>query len=332
MAQLTARYADYVITIGDGGKVSIEKAGTACASAMGAIREIASATGFALDPKWNTQSSGKKLVAFLNSGETPAPKVVEKAPAPAPAPSAPAAESKPEPLPAKAKEPVTAKKPATPADEDTITLTPEEMNRILKRLDNLEDRINKLSASKSCVSATGASSDGKISVVRSYRVPSVNIFKYDETGKESRNSIFSLSSKEVHLTSDGRFIFQEYNRIGRTSDTNSTTPGSLREIAAGLGLTVDKDAKKLTVAMEIINHFGQFVNGMYIAANGDACTYCDFGFEEYVGALTNKDLLANQFTNEPMKVNPQWSKEELLLEIIRYIGSLNSKYAYGSGW
>ncbi|MDE5735404.1 MAG: hypothetical protein K2H83_09760, partial [Duncaniella sp.] len=108
--------------------------------------------------------------------------------------------------------------------------------------------------------------------------------------------------------------------------SNSTTPSSLREIAAGLGLTVAKDAKKLTVAMEIINRFGQCVNGMYIAANGDACTYRDFCFEEYVVALTNKDLLANQFSNEPMKVNPQWSKEELLLEIIRYIGSLNSKY------
>ncbi|MDE5734726.1 MAG: hypothetical protein K2H83_06255, partial [Duncaniella sp.] len=131
MAQLTARYADYVITIGDGGKVSIEKAGTACASAMGAIREIASATGFALDPKWNTQSSGKKLVAFLNSGETPAPNVVETAPAPAP--SAPAAESKPEPLPAKAKEPVTAKKPAAPADDAPIPLTPGAMTRIFKR-------------------------------------------------------------------------------------------------------------------------------------------------------------------------------------------------------
>lgn len=324
MAQLTARYADYVITIGDGGKVSIEKAGTACASAMGAIREIASATGFALDPKWNTQSSGKKLVAFLNSGETPAPKVVETAPAPAP--SAPLAESKPEPLPAKAKEPVTAKKPAAPADEDTITLTPEEMNRILKRLDNLEDRINKLSASQSCVSAPGASSDGKISVVRSYRVPYVCIYKHDDAGKKCGIHIKELDRKEVHLTSDGRFIEEYINPIGSTWESNGTTPGSLREIAAGLGLTVAKDAKKLTVAMEIINRFGQFVNGMYIAANGNAYRYRDFCFEEYVGALTNKDLLANQFTNEPMKVNPQWSKEELLLEIIRYIGSLNSKY------
>jgi|GEM_PF-6688146 len=322
MAQLTARYADYVITIGDGGKVSIEKAGTACASAMGAIREIASATGFALDPKWNTQSSGKKLVAFLNSSETPAPKVVETAPAPAP--SAPAVESKPEPLPAKAKEPVTAKKPATPADEDTITLTPEEMNRILKRLDNLEDRINKLSASKSCVSAPGASSDGKISVVKSYRVPSVYIYKHDDAGKKCGSSIKSLGGDTVHLTSDGRII-EVYGWIGAAS-INGTTPGSLREIAAGLGLTVDKDAKKLTVAMEIINRFGQFVNGMYIEADGDVRTYRDFCFEDYVGALTNKDLLANQFSNEPMKVNPQWSKEELLLEIIRYIGSLNSKY------
>lgn len=50
-APLTARYADYVITIGDGGKVSVEKGGAPCPSAMGALREIAAATGFIIDPK-----------------------------------------------------------------------------------------------------------------------------------------------------------------------------------------------------------------------------------------------------------------------------------------
>ncbi|MDE5656472.1 MAG: hypothetical protein K2I19_05300, partial [Muribaculaceae bacterium] len=78
MANLTASYGAYVISIGDGGKVQVTKDGQVCGSAMGALREIAAATGFVIDPKWNTQSSGKKLVAFLNSG-TPAP-----APAPAP--------------------------------------------------------------------------------------------------------------------------------------------------------------------------------------------------------------------------------------------------------
>lgn len=321
MPLLTARYADYVIAIGEGGKVYVEKNGSACPSAMGAIREIAAATGFVLDPKWNTQSSGKKIVSFLNSGETMEPKIEETAHVS----SVPEADSKSEPLQNKAKEPVTANKAETPIDADTITPTPEEMDRILKRLDNLEDRINKLSARLSCVAAPESSSDKIISVVKSYRVPSVDIYKHDDKGKKIGFSILNLHGRTVHLTSDGRFI-TTIGLFGQTSNSDGTTPGSLRDIAAGLGLTVDKDAKKLTVAMEIINRFGQFVNGMYISASGDAYTYSDFCFEEYIGALTNKDLLANQFTNEPMKIDHQWSKEELLLEIIRYASSLNDMY------
>ena len=80
--------------------------------------------------------------------------------------------------------------------------------------------------------------------------------------------------------------------------------------------------------MQIINKFGHFVNGAYVCADGNLFIYYDFNFEEYVGALTNQDLLANQFTNEAMKVDPSWSKEELLQQIIRFIGSLNSKYGY----
>ena len=322
MALLTARYADYVITIGEGGKVYVEKNGSACPSAMGAIREIAAATGFVLDPKWNTQSSGKKIVAFLNSGETTEPKIKETAHAS----SVPKADSKSESLRNKSKEPVTANKAEISVDADTITLTPEEMDRILKRLDNLEDRINKLSARSSCVAAPESSSDKKISVVKSYNVPSVFIYKHDDKGKKLGIPILDLYSGTVHLTSDGRFITPSRCPFGDPSYSGSTTPGSLRDIAAGLGLNVDKDAKKLTVAMEIINRFGQFVNGMYISASGNAYTYRDFCFEEYIGALTNKDLLANQFTNEPMIIDQQWGKEELLLEIIRYAGSLNNKY------
>lgn len=80
--------------------------------------------------------------------------------------------------------------------------------------------------------------------------------------------------------------------------------------------------------MQIINRFGHIVNGVYVRGDGNLFTYWDFNFEAYVGVLTNQDLLANQFTNEAMKVDPAWSKEELLQEIIRFIGSLNSKYGY----
>lgn len=130
-------------------------------------------------------------------------------------------------------------------------------------------------------------------------------------------------------TSGGKFL-QIGRLFGYNSNANSfaTSAASLREFAEGLGLAVDKDAKKLTIAMQIINCFGHLVNGAYVRADGDLFNYRDFNFEQYVGVLTNQDLLANQYTNEAMKVDPSWSKEELLQQIIRFAGSLNSKYGY----
>lgn len=132
-------------------------------------------------------------------------------------------------------------------------------------------------------------------------------------------------------TSGGRLLRRGDCAFGYNSNTStySTTAASLREFAEGLGLTIDKDAKKLTIAMQIINRFGHLVNGAYVRADGDLFTYQDFNFEEYVGVLTNQDLLANQYTNEAMKVDPSWTKEELLQQIIRFTGSLNSKYGFG---
>ncbi len=71
MAKKTAMYADYELRVEDNGKIVILNAGQAVQNAKGAIRTIASEIGFNVDPKWNTQSAGKKLVDFINS-TTPA--------------------------------------------------------------------------------------------------------------------------------------------------------------------------------------------------------------------------------------------------------------------
>lgn len=332
-APLTARYADYVITIGDGGKVSVEKGGAPCPSAMGALREIAAATGFTIDPKWNTQGCGKKLVTFLNSGsaapQAPASTAqAETAPAPKPAPApTPAAAPTPKPKP---ETPATAKgadrKTGAPAPSDTITLTPEEMDRILRRLDELEARLNKLSAAGPATHAAPAS-DGKVTVVKTLYVPTFSIPARDSEGKKiDHKYIYSRGWKDVMVTSDGRFLMRYGSSLRTGINCDSTPISIIREIAQGLGMEVSSDAKKMTLVMQIINQFGQIVNGLYIQGDGEIYNYQDFCFEEYIGALTNQDLIAHEYTNEAMKINPQWSKEELLHEIIRYIGSLSTKY------
>ncbi len=66
MAKKSAIYADYELRVEDNGKIVILNAGEAVQNAKGAIRTIASEVGFEIDPKWNTQSAGKKLVDFIN--------------------------------------------------------------------------------------------------------------------------------------------------------------------------------------------------------------------------------------------------------------------------
>ena len=58
---------DYTIGITPENKVVVNKDGKACDNAKGALREISEKVGFEIDPKWNTQQFGSKLVDFLNS-------------------------------------------------------------------------------------------------------------------------------------------------------------------------------------------------------------------------------------------------------------------------
>lgn len=202
------------------------------------------------------------------------------------------------------------------------------MNRILRKLDELEKKLDRLASAPAVANAgeaTAAAAGEKECIIKEFYVPSVYIYKHDDKGNQDGIYISCLDYAYVMQTSGGRFLMRGH-LFGDTSNSTGTILSSLREFAEGLGLTIDKDAKKLTIAMQIINRFGHLVNGAYVRADGDLFTYRDFNFEEYVGALTNQELLANQYTNEAMKVDPAWSKEELLQQIIRFIGSLNSKY------
>lgn len=153
MARKQASHADYEVIVEDNGKIVVKQSGQVLPNAMGALRTIASAVGFAIEPKWNTQQTGSKLVDFLkNARAAEAP--VDAKPQPATAALKPAAVHKPA---------TAAQNNNKPKDEE---LTPEEMKQldeILKRLEALEARLAKLE--KAPAAATTAASGNREVIV-----------------------------------------------------------------------------------------------------------------------------------------------------------------------
>lgn len=193
MAKKTATYSTYELHVEDNGKIVVLDAGQLVQNTMGAIRTIAAAVSFTLDPKWNTQSSGRKLIAYLNSlpsAATPtpasvsAPKVDTK-----PTPEAkPTSDSAPAVTPEHTAAPVT--KPTSKPDNAKTDndLTEEEMDELLKQIaelrktiESLDSRIAKLE--KAPAAATGGDSDkGTLSVVATHKANTLEGYKFNESG------------------------------------------------------------------------------------------------------------------------------------------------------
>lgn len=63
----SATHKDYTIVVMKDNKVVVCKGDEYYDNTKGVLREIAEKLGFEVDPKWNTQQFGSKLVDFLNS-------------------------------------------------------------------------------------------------------------------------------------------------------------------------------------------------------------------------------------------------------------------------
>lgn len=61
-----AEVGEYVVTKRPNGSIETYRTYD---NTMGALREIAANIGFEIDPKWNTQSTGSKLVNFINENK-----------------------------------------------------------------------------------------------------------------------------------------------------------------------------------------------------------------------------------------------------------------------
>lgn len=176
MAKKSATYLDYEVVVEDNGAITVRKGGEQISNVMGAIREIASLTGYEINEKHNTRQSGSKLVDFLKTLPAGAAAPAKPAePAPKPAPSAPKAAPAPKPEPAKEQLKTT----------QTEELTEEEMKQLddlLKRLEALEARIAKLESGAPAAPAGNSQQNAeKLTLVKSYWL-SLSSRKYNSNG------------------------------------------------------------------------------------------------------------------------------------------------------
>ena len=69
MKAQTAIYGPYIISRDETGKIVVKNNDEMCPNAIAAIRTIAQDCRFELDPKWNTQTAGAKLIQHILSGD-----------------------------------------------------------------------------------------------------------------------------------------------------------------------------------------------------------------------------------------------------------------------
>lgn len=67
MAKKSAISGEYIINIEDSGTVRVLKIYD---NVMGSLREIAASKDFEIDPKWNTQETGRRIVREFGDGST----------------------------------------------------------------------------------------------------------------------------------------------------------------------------------------------------------------------------------------------------------------------
>lgn len=297
MAKKQASYADYEVIVEDSGKIVVKQSGQVLANAKGALREIATAVGFAIDPKWNTQQAGSKLVDYLQTVSAP---VAPSGPDPHPVAPSPEARS------------IAPKVAATPKNNDNPKereeLPPEEMKQleeILKRLETLEARLAKLEK----IPVSESDINAQVYVVASITgEPTISnatyIYKRDSEGslipmcdfsrKEARDSVYDSimcgcvnHSNFVYvilpyllLLSNGDFV-----KLGSkiTNNSGDYTVREVRAFATQMDMEASDKATLLSLTGTIMAKYGR--NGWCVGPgallNGDGKTYpyevVDFG-------------------------------------------------------
>lgn len=363
MAGLLAQIVGYFKQIADKYKATAEKNEQLYGNKITEIRDKFASAVSTLDQKANSRGAtltgllglDQKLAPKTSEPEAPAIPEVPKAPKTAPAPSKPAAPEiskspKAQPATPQPAAPEVSKaskaQPATPQpaahteklDDSEFELTPEEMERILKRFDELENLIKK-SASQSCTSsATTSSYNGRIEILDSFFIPNVYYAHHNKDGKiqigedewnKGKILVYDYTSETIYRASDGKY-YRTTGLVGSNQNSNGTTPTAIKEIAEGLGLPVDKEAKKLTIVQQIIERFGHIHNRLYFKGDGNVYNVTELNLAWLRSFLSNQELISEIYTNDAMKIDPNWDDWEFAHKAADYIRSLkrNDKKIY----
>lgn len=301
---------------------------------MGAIRNIAADVNFTLDPKWNTQSSGRKLIDFLNNSSasetTPASEFAPKSdagPVPESKPTTtPASSTTQKPTSSPASKPVA--KPAQPKNDNE--LTEEEMNELLKQIAELRKTIEALEAriAKLEKSSIGAPTIQKKPVGLTYEQ-----FQYPDYGY--------LGSPIINITvfrlSDGRQ--GKPRRI--TSNDGNYTVGQTRKIADMFGHIYDSKTKREDLGWELVSKYGDgkyaFIANKAVDSNGKTYDFIElkgnslYDPDALAYAMNKKELwhskqkFTDVYQNEPFNLDLSWTDEEIRENLVKFIDKLVRK-------
>ena len=327
MAKKTATYANYELRVEDNGKIVILNDGQPVQNSMGAIRTIAADVSFTLDPKWNTQSSGRKLIDFLNSTKTASATSVraEEPAAPASIASVKAEESSahtdmPEPASKPTPAPV-AEPEATSANHNTDNeLTEEEMNELLKQIAELRKSIESL--------------ESRFATLENNRTSEVTT-KQRLTRTISKDYVIlheSWSWPQIYY-----FVRQSDGKMGYlkpiyTSEGNLTV-GQTRKVADMFGHKYDSKTKREMLGFELVSKYGDgewaFIGKNAVDANGITYDFIetklpyDSKFLQFATGQTK--YLQERYTNDPLVVDPKWMSDEIAAKLLEFYNLLVRK-------
>ncbi|MDE5586332.1 MAG: hypothetical protein K2I92_08325 [Muribaculaceae bacterium] len=300
MAKKTATYANYELRVEDNGKIVILNDGQLVQNAKGAIRTIAADVSFTIDPKWNTQSAGRKLIDFLNS-------TTATSDASAKAEESSASTEVPEPAPKPTPKPVAEPEAASANHNTDNELTEEEMKQLdelLKRIDTLETRLERLEKSVSASTSTQQSlSKGGVVGKSGEYIWSLNVMKFKDNGAPDIWSGYcspNYRNEKRALLANGNYDFIEttsfYCHLWLLSDRRlvvlSRLGDTLREVKAFatlVGYPIPDKAKKEQLAAAIVSEKGRdgfCISGdQILTSNGIVYKMSPFDFEGHVAKL-----------------------------------------------
>ena len=358
MAKKTATYASYELRVEDNGKIVILNDGLLEQNTMGAIRSIANKISFTLDPKWNTQSSGRKLIDFLNSATT-----TSATSAKADESASPASEptNAPKQTPKSATRPEPEVKSAKRNTENE--LTEEEMNELLKQIaelrktiESLESRVAKLekgSAGNPVIKTSGSNAKDyqkdqfKIDLTSYVRDEDGTITKFWKSAKKVNYDTRSNSVYDTLILSENGRVANENEWAGSIWPWNDSRHDKvfllLTEIGEEKGHKFSFDIPESLPAEgqqnllnnmknELVKTYGKggtaFFDSYMLSIDSDHIYRVGPNvMDKIVKFISDPTIIKREWDNEPFTDNLDWTEEERYKEIKKYVLSLKKRFA-----